>query len=143
MARRHRLQDLSPYTGCHADERIGLDPLAIGWLHHKQPFNTGSVSKQFVQQLHQFCQPENFVCEIPKAQPCAISRKVITMGEVTYGHAEIRVIGEEAIYAAPDLIYHYVTTYQYQPPQAFIDAVLTGPQPSSSEYKALIRTLQS
>lgn len=143
MARRHRLQDLTPYTGCQADEMIGLDPLAIGWLQRKRPFETGPVPKQFVTQLKAFCQPANFVCLIAKPQPCPISNEVITIDGVTYGQAEIRVIGAEDIYAAPDLIYHYVVTHSYRPPKPFIDAVLNGPQPDSGEYRALLRTLQS
>jgi len=42
------------------------------------------------------------------------------------------------LYAAPALIYHYVVEHDYKPPQEFIDAVMTVPQPGSEEYNALL-----
>jgi len=41
------------------------------------------------------------------------------------------------VYAAPDLIYHYVVEHHYCPPDEFIQAVLEGPLPGSLEYEAL------
>lgn len=44
------------------------------------------------------------------------------------GSAEIRVTGEHGeIYAAPDLIYHYVADHHYKAPDAFVCAVLLAP----------------
>lgn len=51
------------------------------------------------------------------------------------GSAEIRLFSEtSAIYAAPDLIYHYMALYRYKPPDQFISALGTGPHPFSKEY---------
>ncbi len=48
------------------------------------------------------------------------------------GSAEIRVFAASgAIYAAPDLIYHYMTVRRYKPPDQFIAALTAGPHPSS------------
>jgi len=46
---------------------------------------------------------------------------------ITLGAGIIVVRGSTATYAAPDLIYHYVTRHGYRPPTAFIDAVLASP----------------
>lgn len=52
------------------------------------------------------------------------------------GSAEIRVFSESsAIYAAPDLIYHYMTVHRYKPPDQFISALRLGPHPFSKEYQ--------
>ena len=40
------------------------------------------------------------------------------------GSAEIRVRGANRVYAAPELVYHYVVAHQYKPPREFIEAVL-------------------
>lgn len=41
------------------------------------------------------------------------------------GSAEIRVKAKDGrIYAAPNLIYHYVAEHDYDPPKEFIEALL-------------------
>jgi hypothetical protein len=51
------------------------------------------------------------------------------------GSAEIRVFAPTgAIYAAPDLMYHYMTVHRYKPPDQFISALQLGPHPFSKEY---------
>ncbi|MCB9148107.1 MAG: hypothetical protein H6641_05050 [Caldilineaceae bacterium] len=57
------------------------------------------------------------------------------------GSAEIRVFFNEIVYAAPNLIYHYVIVHAYKPPDAFIEAVLRGFLPQTSEYDELINRL--
>ena len=143
MAKRNKIPDLSPYLGCQADEWLGIDPLAIGWLQHNVPFQTGQPPAQFIERLAPFCTPDHLVCAIPAQQPCPLCRKKISLNGTPLGHAEIRVIGDEEIFAAPDLIIHYVTEHRYLPPKPFLTAVLNGPQPTSSEYKALLRTYLS
>jgi hypothetical protein len=64
-------------------------------------------------------------------------------GEVLkLGSAEIRVFGRSGvIYAAPNLIFHYVKDHAYRPPREFIDAVVTGPGPETTEYRDQLRAL--
>jgi hypothetical protein len=51
------------------------------------------------------------------------------------GSAEIRVISNTGvIYAAPNLIYHYVHAHSYAPPAGFVEAVLAGPCPPDQAY---------
>jgi hypothetical protein len=140
-------KDLSPYTGCDCDQTIGLEPLAVGFLTRKYPFETGKVPPKFLQKLLPFCHPSKTVCQAPRTQNSALGGKQIEVeiggDKVTLGGAEIRIIGEEDIFAAPDLIYHYVADHHYLPPEEFIQAVLTGPAPDSAEFRALINTLRS
>lgn len=130
--------DLTPYTHCPADEHIGLDPLAVGFLNGRPDYPQGKLPARFAETLLRFCQPEWLVCEGEKPRPCVLCRTPIP----PYGTAEIRIIGDEDIFAAPDLIHHYVTQHGYQPPDEFIQAVLHGPQPHTAEYRALIRALR-
>jgi hypothetical protein len=52
------------------------------------------------------------------------------------GSAEIRVFSETgAIYAAPDLIYHYMTVHRYKPPDQFISALRLAPHPFTAEHQ--------
>lgn len=150
MARKHtnRYEDLTPYTDCPCDELLGFDPLAIGWLNRKRPFTTGKIPDGFLEKLVLFCLPENTVCPLPRQRPCTLANHPVPAinhngREIPLGTAEIRVIGEEEIYAASTLIYHYIKDHNYLPPQEFIDALLNGPQPGSSEFRALIRALQA
>jgi len=55
------------------------------------------------------------------------------------GSAEIRVIsGQGQLYAAPNLIYHYVVSHNYSPPPEFVLAVLEGPCPPEEGYYHLL-----
>lgn len=144
--RRGMPEDLEPYLGCRADENVGLDPLAVGWLERNQPYDTGRVPEAFAEALLAFCSEENLVCTTRAIRPCPlcgerVAREAAEGGETRPGTGEIRVVGEDDIFAAPDLIHHYVAAHDYRPPQVFVDAVLHGPQPGSSEHRALVRTL--
>ena len=55
------------------------------------------------------------------------------------GSAEIRVVSDEGqLYAAPNLIYHYVASHNYAPPSEFVRAVLLGPCPPEDRYYELL-----
>ncbi len=133
--------DLTPHTDCD-DPQLGLAPLAIGWLHRRARFETGRVPKSFAARLRPYCHPSQTVNQAPQARPCPLCNQRILLDENLLGAAEIRVLGEDDIFAAPDLVYHYVTVHGYQPPQIFVDAVLNGYAPDSAAHRALINTLQ-
>lgn len=138
-------EDLQPYEGCRAEQHLGMTPLGVGFLTGAQ-FPTGPVSDRFVERLAALCQPAYRVCTIAGRLPCAVDRQPATMvwadEEVPLGGGEIRVLGDEDIFAAPDLIYHYVTEHGYQPPAVFIKAVEQGPAAGSPEHRAYVRVLQ-
>ena len=57
--------------------------------------------------------------------------------QVELGYAEIRVLGERGkMYAAPNMLYHYVTVHHYKPPDEFVQALKKGPCPPNEEYLA-------
>lgn len=58
------------------------------------------------------------------------------------GLAEIRVAAVQGqLYAAPNLIYHYVVIHNYSPPVEFVRAVLAGPCPPEDRYFELLSKL--
>jgi hypothetical protein len=58
------------------------------------------------------------------------------------GTSEIRVFGTDGtIYAAPTLIYHYISVHHYKPPDEFLLALREGPRPPSEEYFDRLREL--
>ncbi|MEM8860255.1 MAG: hypothetical protein AAGD96_18155 [Chloroflexota bacterium] len=140
-------QDLDVYTGCDCDQAIGLDPLAVGFLGRKFKFPTGKAPAGFIEKLLPFCHPNKTVCHTHGKRKSPFDNTQIEINidgqAVTLGGAEIRVIGQDDIFAAPDLIYHYVADHHYLPPAEFIEAVLNGPQPNSAEFRALINTLRT
>lgn len=141
MAKRHRRshppQDLDPYTGCPSDEALGYTPLAVGWLRADIDFPKGSSQADFVEKLARHCQPEHRVCETRATRPCPVCHQPVP----GHGSGEIRILGDDEIYAAPDLILHFVQAHAYRPPAEFVTAVRQGPLPEASEHRALRRAL--
>jgi hypothetical protein len=142
------MNDLSPYKS-GPDRHLGYEPLAVGWLQRNKSFPTGKSSVEFQQKLLAFCFEEHTVNQAHAVSRCAVGDNcprllppVESDGRVAHlGSSEIRVIGENEIYAAPTLIYHYVMAHNYRPPDEFIAAVLTGPAPGSPEHRVLVQTL--
>ncbi len=149
-------QDLTPYGYYKRAVELSLPSLNIGWLSGKHPFSTGETSQEFRAKLFQFCLDENLVQIMRGFHECEIcnlsalewfERRHSIYGAkaefASIGDGEIRVIGESAIYAAPALIYHYVVDHEYRPPDEFIQAVMTGPQPGSEKHRVLLEKLRA
>lgn len=141
--------DLAPYDGSGDARILGLTPLAVGWLIRGRPYSTGKTPPAFRQRLLAFCLEPNTVGGSDRQARCQLAGCPGEMAmvqwegqEVPLSGGEIRVIGEADIYAAPALIYHYVTVHGYRPPDDFVEAVTKGPGPGSPEHRALIRTLK-
>ncbi|MDJ0756123.1 MAG: hypothetical protein QNJ45_21520 [Ardenticatenaceae bacterium] len=139
--------DLSPYPS-EIDEVLGLQPLAVGWLHRRKSFAKKKSDPRFVARLSQFCRPDNHAFPFRPPLRCALENHAVDPLQIdgehfAVGGGEIRVIGHEEIFAAPDLILHYVVVHQYQPPPEFVSAVMHGPAPDSAEFRAFIRAIQN
>lgn len=123
----------------------GIDNgLNVGWLSGQQAFQMGNTTSEFQERLLKFCnglvRPTRgwHYCELCPQQP-ASPRAGNPLRPL--GTAEIRVFFQQRIYAAPNLIHHYVTEHHYRPPDEFIEAVINGPLPGSPEYETLIQSL--
>jgi hypothetical protein len=121
-------KDLSVY------EYLGIEHdnvLNVGWIDKEHSFPKGDVPKKFLSNLLHEC--VNNMVNLTRGfhhSPFLGSNKIgypvrIGLKKYRLGSGEIRVPGKNGIvYAAPNLIYHYVKDCHYQPPQEFIDAVL-------------------
>lgn len=110
-------EDLTAYTYLHPEEeRPGT--VNIGWLARRHPFPTGKTSAAFRARLRQICQ--RVVKRTRGFHSCDFCK-----GRVKpHSSAEIRVEGDGRVYAAPELVYHYVVAHAYKPPEEFIAALL-------------------
>ena len=121
--------DLTPYTYL-APEEERPETVNIGWLDCWHPFPTGETSAEFRGKLQQLCQRRAkqtrglYSCDFCKGR------------EKPHGSAEIRVKGERRVYAAPELVYHYVVAHAYKPPEEFIAAVLAWDESSDGPEAA-------
>ena len=119
--------DLSPHIYVDPGENV----LNVGWLDSHHEYSKGSVPLDFLERLQWYCQESVFltfgfhVCEFCGKD---FGVEMLILGKKRkLGSAEIRVIGQKAIYAAPDMIYHYIVDHQYRPPDEFILAVIEEP----------------
>lgn len=133
--------------------------LNVGWMSPKMPFPQGETTEEFQQRLLRFCLDRVVVNLTFGFQICEFCYPdgVVNISEwekrddgdlpsnsrcLLLGNGEIRVIGENAVFAAPVLIYHYVLKHNYKPPQEFIEAVMTGPRAGSEEHLRLVDELR-
>lgn len=132
--------DLSPYEYYQAESST----VNIGWLDAVHKYPQGAVPDEFIERLWAFCcspvhQSKGFhACELCRKPVFGLT---VHRGNNTIqlGSAEIRVFGKDGtVYAAPDLIYHYVIEHHYRPPDQFIQAVMESPLPCSSAYEVLL-----
>jgi hypothetical protein len=123
--------DLTPYEFSAGES----DLLNIGWLSKEQPFRRGPVPYLFASELRRLSQsPVNLYRGVHLCEFCTPPEDLVALGEqcrnvwemARSGNGEVRVQSSSgATYAAPTLVWHYVVEHQYQPPQEFIDAVLS------------------
>jgi hypothetical protein len=119
--------DFTPY--CYIERTADPNVLNIGWLEAPHPFPTKKASEELLDALFEKCLiivngtrgwHLCHFCDVP-AHGVEVSRG----GKRTFlGHAEIRVEAKDGkVYAAPDLIYHYVSEHDYDPPKEFVEAL--------------------
>lgn len=140
------IADLSPYTyweydSVHVDEgTVTFVPryprIAVGWLAGDRAFNRGTAPAGFVDALIRIYDGRRangtrgfHVCEFcPAPDPFdGMPQTVHGDRTLSLGSAEIRVPVPRApryMFAAPNLIIHYVIEHAYSPPEAFVAAVM-------------------
>ncbi|MBI5840804.1 MAG: hypothetical protein HZB19_11945 [Chloroflexi bacterium] len=138
--------DMSLYE--YIEECVRPNTFNVGWLSRDYDFERGKSPEQFHQRLLEFCafgvcKTRGWhICEFCNTEERAPIKVEFNADTILFlGSAEIRIIGDDKIFASPNLIYHYVVAHEYLPPQEFIDAVLESPLPTSDEYKQQLRGL--
>ena len=121
----------------------------VGWLANGHPFKTEQPLKSDLDVLWRHCKIAIHAtrgrhscefCSSWSSDSFKVSKGVETL---ELGYSEIRVIGPSGqSYAAPSLIYHYITQHYYRPPESFLAALRQGPTPPSEDYFKALRTRQ-
>ena len=122
--------DLTPY--CYIEGETAPDLLNVGWLDIEHSFPKKKASEELLDALFEKClhlvmptrgRHECQFCDGPIGSGTEVTRNGKT---IWLGSAEIRVEAQDGkVYAAPNLIYHYVLEHDYDPPPEFLDALLS------------------
>ena len=115
--------------------------LNVGWLGAGHQFPTGVAVPELLEKIAWLCvhaptcQTRGIHrCELcpPGSDPLhyveLVGRRLVSgfgSERVLLGSAEVRVRGSEALYAAPNLILHYMVDHSYRPPDDFVAGALT------------------
>ena len=144
------IPDMAPYFYSMCFEPVTR---AIGWLDHPHTYPTGPVDGAVLDRLWSLCSTRDFVSlnfSHRGAHSCSLCPPHHNVGllfhyggqEAFLGSAEIRVFDPDGeVYAAPNLIMHYICDHHYQPPSAFCAALCVGPHVESDAYQVAIRRL--
>lgn len=139
----HR-KDLSRYSSDNASL------LNVGWLDRNEIFPQGKTSQEFRDALAEHIRYSavqtlgRHQCNLCNEKGHTVSIKLKGKTVLSLGSCEIFVFADNGlIYAAPNLIYHYVLDCDYLPPEEFIEAVVRSPRPPSDEYLALLARLSA
>jgi hypothetical protein len=131
-------KDLTEYTYSKSVANT-LGTKNVGWLGSSLDFDKMNLDDELLDLVWAFC--TILVAQTRGFHDCALcpphtSNVAERKGQkLSLGSAEIRVFsGGTDIFAAPNLIYHYMSVHCYRPPEAFITALRTGPRPPTSEY---------
>jgi hypothetical protein len=105
----------------------------VGWLDAEHDYAEGVTSREFQAALFRICAAKAPVmslgyhpCDFCSPEPRRRTSESLDGVELRLGCYELALAGAIRSYAAPDLIYHYVTRHHYQPPAEFIEAVLAA-----------------
>lgn len=115
--------------------------LNIGWLERPHRVVKGEVPQEFLDKLWKYLRyPVNVYRGFHTCMFCTCPLQGVPVVEHNgeerkVGYYEMRVWARNGkVYAAPSLIFHYISCHGYKPPQEFIDAVLEAEDPDSDEY---------
>jgi len=116
--------------------------LAVGWLERGDPYTTGECSPLFVEKLNEL--REQFKSSFPEfsfrgLHVCSVCES--DNGGLRDSHVNFFIPGKKSIYLAPGRIDHYIHDHAYLPPQEFLEAVLSCPDPRSAPYSAKLNEL--
>ena len=118
----------------------------IGWLERGRSFQKTLPSDETLDLLWNFCTISaaqtrgRHYCDL--CEPHKLVDAERDGVSLSLGSSEIRVFSPTGVvYAAPTLIFHYVSVHHYQPPDEFLQALRDGPKPPSLQYVALLRAI--
>lgn len=115
--------DLSPYSYVDASSQV----FAIGWLDRGHPFTRAAVPLMGLARDLEHALERGTVHQMRGYHYCPFCSDEAPLApgkRFPLGSAEIWVPAADGrVYAAPDLVHHYVTKHAYAPPTEFIQAL--------------------
>lgn len=150
--------DLEP---CNSFDRRSDDPRmtrewadslrAVGWLGSEADFLTGVLSNEVQRALRELVatawQPSVYMgyhyCGLCVRACGGFLQDFLSTDfgkdPSRRGSLNLFVPGNGCVYVAPELIVHYVSEHQYQPPDAFCQAVVACPPMNTADYFRTLR----
>jgi hypothetical protein len=125
-----------PDLGTTCQIASGRRVRAVGWLSAQHEFTKGQVAHRALDALHVLVS-EGY-CPVALAGPhlCELCSGVRES-------ANVLVPSGDLLYAAPAMVVHYIEAHAYQPPPAFIDAIIACPVPPAPAYYDALRPFGS
>jgi hypothetical protein len=100
------------------DGAFDVSEVAVGWLEPLHKYPRGRMAPDLVEKLERLCRASRY--HMTRGfHPCGFCDE----SEEGFGSKEIRLAGDDMVYAAPNLIAHYVRAHEYAPPPGFVDAL--------------------
>lgn len=103
----------------------------VGWLDPGHDFPRGDLPAELVEKLDGICRASRF--NMTRGWHCCR----FCSGSGAHGSAEIRIMGDGVVYAAPTLIAHYVAAHRYLPPEGFVRALRDCPGQAEADPSLL------
>ena len=130
--------DLTPYT-YFGSEYARVNTVNVGWLGPQHTFETAVPDDHVLEVVWRYCAVSVAGLRgLHRCELCPETRGYLFMrgdARLLLGAAEIRVFGDgDTIFAAPNLIYHYIVDHHYRPPPPFLKALRASPAPPDSRY---------
>lgn len=118
----------------------------IGWLGVGQGFKCAKTSDATLRKIWEYCKIS--IASTRGIHECEFCDEDAFFAErdgerLLLGSSEIRVFSPSGtIFAAPSLIYHYMSEHHYKPPNEFLLALDEGPCPPSGAYFDRLKELR-
>lgn len=124
--------DLTPYE--YEISGTLEDVLNIGWLSKEHSFQTGVVEDSIIEKLKNMIVKYRITNQMRGTHECDLCshKDPYTDTYLWFGDGKRRLLGSAElwipsstgiVYAAPDMIYHYITEHYYYPPNEFLMAL--------------------
>ena len=123
--------------------------VAVGWLEPPFEFPRGLVNRATRDRLQTLLSARWALSSAFGSHACRFCAEAagidgrsadFGLGELPRGSANILIPGRDVVYAAPELILHYIDAHQYCPPAAFARAVRVCPPMQSKRYFLALMT---
>jgi hypothetical protein len=137
--------DLSDYE--YIQECIRPNTLNIGWLSEEQDFEKEAPSESDLDLIWAACKISVAKTRgLHRCEFCSGTESLVSIrkeSNLLLGDAEIRVFASDGkIYAAPNLIFHYMSVHHYVPPSEFLHSLRNGIKPLTEQYFSRLKELR-